>query len=194
VAFTVGVIALGAKMAKADGVVTPDEVAAFKEVFRVPPSEMHNVARIFDLAKQDVAGYEAYAEQLSDMFRNNRQLLQDVLEGLFHIAAADGLIHPKEDEFLSSVAGRFGFSAAEFQAIRARFIPKDKGDPYVVLGLPRSAGIDEAKARYRKLLQENHPDKAIARGMPSEFIKIATDKAAAINAAYEQILKDHGGG
>jgi len=188
----VGVIALGAKMAKADGVVTPDEVEAFKEVFRVPPGEMHNVARIFDLAKQDVAGYEAYAEQLAEMFRDNRQLLQDVLEGLFHIAAADGVLHPKEDEYLASVASRFGFSQAEFQAVRARFVPSDRTDPYAVLGLARGAGLDEIKTRYRKLLQENHPDKAIARGIPTEFIRIATDKAAAINAAYQQILKDHG--
>jgi len=192
VAFTVGVIALGAKMAKADGVVTPDEVEAFKQVFRVPPSEMHNVARIFNLAKQDVAGFEAYAEQLADLFHDNRQLLQDVLEGLFHIAAADGVLHPKEEEFLRAVAQRFGFSPAEFAATRARFVPADKTDPYVVLGVKRGAGLDEIKLRYRKLLQENHPDKAMARGMPAEFIKIATDKAAAINAAYEQIAQDLG--
>ena len=89
VAFTVGVIALGAKMAKADGVVTMDEVNAFKEVFKVPEGEMKNVARVFNLAKQDVAGYEAYAEQLATMFKGNRKLLEDVLEGLFHIAKAD---------------------------------------------------------------------------------------------------------
>ena len=89
VAFTVGVIALGAKMAKADGVVTIDEVNAFKEVFKVPDGEMKNVARVFNLAKQDVAGYEAYAEQLAAMFKGNRKLLEDVLEGLFHIAKAD---------------------------------------------------------------------------------------------------------
>ena len=193
VAFTVGVIALGAKMAKADGIVTSDEVQAFKEVFRVPPGEMRNVAHIFDLAKQDVAGYEAYAEQLAEMFRDNRRLLEDVLEGLFHIAAADGVLHPKEDEFLAAVADRFGFSTAEFRAVRARFIPADKTDPYLVLGVARTATLEAVKLRYRKLLQENHPDKAMARGMPAEFIKIATDKAAAINAAYEQVLAERGG-
>ena len=192
IAFTVGVIALGAKMAKADGVVTSDEVDAFKEVFRVPPSEMHNVARIFNLAKQDVAGFEAYAEQLAHLFRDNRELLEDVLEGLFHIAAADGIIHPKEDEYLQEVAKRFGFSNAEFRSVRARFVPADKSDPYKVLGVPHDAGMDVIKVRYRKLMQENHPDKAMARGMPPEFIKIATDKVAAINAAHEQILKERG--
>jgi DnaJ like chaperone protein len=192
IAFTVGVIALGAKMAKADGVVTPDEVEAFKEVFRVPPDEMHNVARIFNLAKQDVAGYEAYAAQLAHLFRDNRELLEDVLEGLFHIAAADGIIHPKEDEYLESVAHTFGFSNVEFRSVRARFVPADKSDPYKVLGLPHDASLEVIKTRYRKLIQENHPDKAIARGMPAEFIKIATDKVAAINAAHEQILKERG--
>ena len=190
VAFTVGVIALGAKMAKADGVVTPDEVEAFKQVFRVPPGEMHNVARIFDLAKQDVAGYEAYAEQLAHLFRDNQELLEDVLEGLFHIAAADGIIHPKEDDYLQEVAKRFGFTNAEFRSVRARFVPQDKTDPYKILGVPHDSGLDVVKARYRKLMQENHPDKAIARGMPAEFIKIANDKVAAINAAHEQILKE----
>ncbi len=190
VAFTVGVIALGAKMAKADGVVTPDEVAAFKEVFRVPPGEIHNVARIFNLAKEDVAGYEAYAEQLANMFRDNRELLEDVLEGLFHIAAADNVLHPMEEEYLAAVANRFGFTKAEFLSIRARFVPDVKADPYVVLGLPHAANMDDVKARYRKLMRENHPDRAIARGMPAEFIKIATDKVAGLNAAYDQILKD----
>ncbi len=101
VAFTVGVIALGAKMAKADGVVTMDEVNAFKEVFKVPDGEMKNVARVFNLAKQDVAGYEAYAEQLATMFKGNRKLLEDVLEGLFHIAKADDHLHPREEQFLA---------------------------------------------------------------------------------------------
>jgi DnaJ like chaperone protein len=192
IAFTVGVIALGAKMAKADGVVTPDEVEAFKEVFRVPPDEMHNVARIFNLAKQDVAGFEAYAAQLAHLFRDNRELLEDVLEGLFHIAAADGVLHPKEDEYLQSVAQQFGFSTAEYRSIRARFVPRDRSDPYKVLGVPPDASLEVIKARYRKLMQENHPDKAMARGMPAEFIKIATDKVAAINAAHEQILKERG--
>ena len=94
-AFTVGVIALGAKMAKADGVVTVDEVNAFKEVFKIPEGEMQNVARVFNLAKQDATGYEAYADQLATMFKHNRKLLEDVLEGLFHIAKADEVLHPQ---------------------------------------------------------------------------------------------------
>src|SRR6476620_9162974 len=166
VAFTVGVIALGAKMAKADGVVTMDEVNAFKEVFKVPEGEMKNVARVFNLAKQDVAGYEAYAEQLAVMFKGNRKLLEDVLEGLFHIAKADEVLHPREEQFLQQVAKRFGI------------------DP--------SISNEALKSQYRKLVADNHPDKLMARGVPKEFVAIATEKIAAINEAYGQIAKERG--
>ncbi len=192
VAFTVGVIALGAKMAKADGVVTDDEVNAFREVFKVPPGEMTNVARVFNLAKLDVAGYEAYAEQLAVMFKGNRKLLEDVLEGLFHIAKADRVLHPNEELFLARVAKRFGITETEFSYIKARHAAPTKRNPYDVLGVKPSMGNDELKSHYRKLVVENHPDKLIARGVPKEFIAIATEKIAAINEAYGQIAKERG--
>src|SRR6476646_4193906 len=108
-----------AKMAKADGLVTADEVTAFKEVFKVPEGEMKNVSRIFNLAKQDIVGYEAYAKQLASLLKDNRKLLEDVLEGLFHIALADGVFHPNEEKFLAEVAERFGFTDTEFSYIKA---------------------------------------------------------------------------
>lgn len=192
VAFTVGVIALGAKMAKADGVVTKDEVNAFKEVFKVPDGEMKNVARVFNLAKQDVAGYEAYAEQLASMFKGNRQLLEDILDGLFHISSADRVLHPKEEEYLAQVAKRFGFTDTEFKYIRARHVVAAKRNPYDVLGVTPSVSNDELKARYRKLVAENHPDRLVARGVPEEFVSMANDKIAAINEAYDEIAKERG--
>jgi DnaJ like chaperone protein len=192
VAFTVGVIALGAKMAKADGVVTMDEVNAFKEVFKVPDGEMKNVARVFNLAKQDMSGYDAYAEQLATMFKGNRKLLEDVLDGLFHIAKADEALHPGEEEFLSQVAKRFGFTETEFSYIKARHVVASKRDPYAVLGIEPSIANDELKSHYRKLVAENHPDKLMARGVPEEFISIATEKVATINEAYDAIAKERG--
>jgi DnaJ like chaperone protein len=192
VAFTVGVIALGAKMAKADGVVTMDEVNAFKEVFKVPEGEMKNVARVFNLAKQDVSGYEAYAEQLATMFKGNRKLLEDVLDGLFHIAKADEALHPGEEAFLSQVANRFGFTETEFSYIKARHVVASKRNPYEVLEIEPSVTNEVLKAQYRKLIADNHPDKLIARGVPKEFIAIATEKVATINEAYDAIAKERG--
>jgi DnaJ like chaperone protein len=191
VAFTIGVIALSAKMAKADGVVSPLEVEAFKKIFQASPDELANVERMFNLAKQDVAGYQAYADQIAKLLQDRKKLLQDVLEGLLHVATADGVLHPKEDEYLGDVARRFGFTPSEFRFFRARFV-KDNCNPFDVLRLGPGARNDEIKAQYRKLVSDNHPDKLMGRGVPVEFIEIATRKLAAINAAYDVIAKERG--
>ena len=192
VAFTIGVIVLGAKMAKADGVVTPDEVAAFKQVFQIPPDEMKNVGRIFDQARRDAEGYQPYARQIADIFRNNPAVLEDLLDGLFHIAKADDILHPKELEFLEAVATIFGFSEAEWLRIKEGHAGPDVADPYAVLGVGHDVGDDELKRVYRKLVREHHPDLLIAQGMPQEFIDVANDKLAAINSAYEGIARQRG--
>lgn len=187
VVFTIAVIALSAKMAKADGVVTDDEVEAFDRIFRVPPDERASVRRFFDLARQDTAGYEAYAGQIARVFAGKPAVLEDILDGLFEIAAADGVLHPGEGAFLERVADIFGFAPGEFRRIRASHFPPDAADPYVVLGVAFDAGDDEIKHTYRRLVRENHPDSLIARGVPPEFVKLASDKLAAINGAYEKI-------
>jgi DnaJ like chaperone protein len=189
--FTIGVIALSAKMARADGIVSPLEVEAFHRVFSFSPQEAGNVERVFNLAKQDVAGYEAYADQVAALLKNDRRLLQHVLEGLMHVAAADGVLHPKEDEYLKAVAVRFGFSDSEFRFFRARFV-KDCDNPYDVLRLDPKATNEEIKAKYRELVRNNHPDRLMATGVPAEFIDLATRKLAAINAAYETIARERG--
>ena len=192
VAFTIGVIVLGAKMAKADGVVTKDEVEAFREVFHVPPNEVKNVARVFDLAKKDSRGFEPYAQQLAGMFRSNPAVLEDLLDGLFHIAKADNVYHPAENEFLQSVAGIFGFSGSEFDRIRAGHVGADDSDPYTILGVPHESSDDELKRCYRKLIREHHPDTLIAQGMPQEFVDVANEKLAVINDAYDRVAKERG--
>lgn len=190
IAFTIGMIALGAKMAKADGVVTTDEIAAFKQVFRVPDGELAGVARVFNLAKQDTAGFESYAAQIARLFEPGSPLLEDVLDGLFHIAKADDALHPGERQFLREVASIFGFGAGDYARIEARHaVVLD--DPYLVLGVGRGSHIDEIKKRYRELVREYHPDRHIAAGVPEEMIEIATERLQKVNEAYEHILKEH---
>ncbi|MFN2161262.1 MAG: TerB family tellurite resistance protein [Candidatus Promineifilaceae bacterium] len=190
VAFTIGVISLGAKMAKADGRVTPDEVMAFKQVFEVPKGEMDSVSRIFNLAKEDAHNYEIYADQLASLLKSNRQLLGDILEGLFHIAMADRVFDPNEERFLEDIARRFGFTPTEFNNIKARHVGSLKSDPYQVLGVTRDIDNDALRRHYLKLVLENHPDKMIARGVPPEFVSRATKRVAAINAAYTELSKE----
>ena len=192
VAFTIAAIALGAKMAKADGLVTRDEVDAFKQVFHIPAEEAENVGRIFDQARKSPLGYEAYATQIAGMFRRQPTVLEELLDGLFHIAKADGHVPEAEIEYLQGVSTIFGFDAAKFARIRAGHLGADRTDPFVVLGVPHDADNADIKAAYRKLVRDNHPDRLIAKGMPKEFVDIATDKLATINSAYERVARERG--
>ncbi|HMB48830.1 MAG TPA: DnaJ family molecular chaperone [Afifellaceae bacterium] len=193
VAFTIAMIALSAKMAKADGVVTPDEVEAFQQIFTIPSGEERNVSRIYNLAKNDVAGFEAYAGNVARLFPDNRGLLEDILDGLFHIAKADGLIHERELSYLSRVAEIFGFDEAEFARFSERHvILAGGGDPYLVLGADRNWDYEKLKKHYRKLIMDNHPDRLVARGVPEEFIHIATERVSAINQAWDIIEQMRG--
>ncbi len=189
IAFTIGVIALGAKMAKADGQVTRDEVEAFKQIFKVPPEDMKDVSRVFNQARKDVAGYEAYASQIANLFEPAMQTLEDLLHGLFHIAKADQVIHPAELDYLKKVAEIFGFNEASFSRIRAYHLGPDLADPYTILGIEPNASEEEIKRTWRVLIQENHPDRAMARGLPQEFVDLATEKLATINDAYDRISR-----
>ena len=187
VAFTIAVIALGAKMAKADGLVTRDEVTAFREVFVIPEDEEASAARVFNLARQDVAGYEDYAQKIVSMFGTRCDVLIDLLEGLFHIAVADGDYHPAEDAFLHRVSEIFDITERKFRAIRARHVPDADPDPYAVLGVPPDATLEEARAAWRSLVRESHPDRMIARGVPEEGVKMAEKRLIAANRAWEEI-------
>ena len=192
VTFTIAIIALAGKMARADGVVTEEEFETFRRVFSVPAQEEGNVRRIFNLARQDVAGFEHYAGQIAGLFRGNPAMLEDVLDGLFEIAKSDGVLHPCEARFLERVAEIFGFAPNEFRRIRASHFAPELTDPYVILGVSYVADEDEIKQTYRRLVRENHPDSLMARGVPPEFINLATDKLAAINNAYEKIRGERG--
>jgi DnaJ like chaperone protein len=190
IAFTIGVIVLGAKMAKADGRVTREEIAAFKEVFHVPAHELRNVGRLFDRARQDAHGFEPYARQIAKMFPRKSKVLEELIDGLFHIAKADGRVSAEELNILKQVAQIFGFAPADFERIRQSHLGPDESDPYTLLGVTRAAGDAEIKAAWRRLIRETHPDRLIAKGMPKEFVDLATEKLARINAAYDQIAKE----
>src|SRR5471030_1216787 len=192
VVFTIAIIALAGKMAQADGIVTETEFEVFRRVFGMPANEEANVRRVFNLARQDVAGFESYAGQIARLFMGNPAILEDVLDVLFEIAKADGVLHPAESKFLERVAEIFGFAPGEFRRIRATHFAPELTDPYVILGLSYLAGEDEIRQTYRRLVRENHPDSLIARGVPEEFIKLANDKLAAINGAYEKIQAERG--
>ncbi|MEM9496643.1 MAG: molecular chaperone DjiA [Pseudomonadota bacterium] len=187
VAFAIAVIALGAKMAKADGRVTRDEVTAFREVFQIAKDDEAGAARAFNLARQDVAGFDEYARRIKSMFGDETETLFDLMEGLFHIAMADGVYHPAENDFLVEVARIFELPERQFTILRSRFVPDAKPDPYAVLGVEPDTPVNEIRHVWHALVREMHPDRMIARGVPEEARKLAEKRLAQINNAWEEI-------
>lgn len=189
-AFTLALIALSAKMAVSDGIVTASELRAFQRTVEIPSGIAEQVDRLFRMAQQDVAGYEAYARKIGRFFLDSPETLEHVLDGLFYIASADGLVHEAELDYLKSVSDIFGFDDARFEQIAAQHVfLDDSADPYVVLGLAPTADRAEVRRVYRLLVAEHHPDRLIAKGVPEEFLQVATARMAAINWAYGRIMK-----
>lgn len=195
VGFTIAVLALGAKMAKADGTVTRDEVTAFRRIFTFPPGEEEHAARVFNLARQDVAGFDVYARKIARLFNpdghricaDDHHVLVDVLEALFQIALADGSYHPGEDAFLAHVAQEFGLDERCFSIVRSRLVEGAPRDPYDVLGLPQGASRAAARKAWRELVRDTHPDVLQSRGVPPEAMKLAERRLQIINEAWREI-------
>lgn len=197
VAFSVAMIALSAKMAKADGVVTADEVDAFRDIFEIPAHEAQRVSSLYNLAKQDTAGFESYAAQMARLCGQDAEdgqdcpALYDILDGLFHIAKADGVVHDKEIAFLRRVAEIFQLTPRAFESVLARHVSNPAQDPWAILGIDRHADFETARRAYRQLAREHHPDALAARGVPDEFRRIGNDRIAAINIAWEIVRESY---
>src|SRR5690606_8473787 len=193
VEFTAAIVGLGAKLAKADGLVTVDEVAAFSRVFRPAPGDEAAMRRVFEIARQTVLGYESYAKRIARRYRDRPCLLEGVLDGLFQVAGADGAITADELTYLRSVSDWFGFGEAEFRRIKASHLGPDVEDPYVVLGVAHAASFEDIRAAYRRLMRENQTDTMhAAKSAPREYEPVAHDKAAAITTAYARIRAERG--
>ena len=189
VAFSISFIALSAKIAKADGMVTRDEVTMFRRIFDIPSKEEQNAARVYNLCRQETTGFEEYARKMARVVRghpNGQEILRDVLDGLFHIAMADGEYHPNEDAYLAEVTRIFDLGKRTYEDLKARHVPEFR-DPYRVLGVARDASWNEIRQARMAFLRDNHPDMIQARGLPEEMIELANARMADVNAAFEEI-------
>jgi len=191
--FAICVVVLSAKLAKCDGAVNREEIDAFRRQFRIPPESMRDIGRLFDQARDSADGFEPYAMQLADAFADNRGILEDVLAALFVIARADGPVNGRELDFLSRTHRRFGLDQLSWDRARGA-IPRqphsNEPDAYMVLGVSRSASVEEIRATWKRLMRENHPDSLASRGVPAEFIERANEKVARINAAWDRIKRE----
>ena len=189
-AFTTAVTALGAKLAKADGRADQNEFDAFSTVFQPDSGSERNVHRLYDLARQTTRGFESYARRLAKRYRKCPQLLEDVLDGLFHIAGSDGAVTGDELDYLETVSDLFGFSPLTFRRLKATHLGAGPDDPYVILGVLPDAADEVVRAAWRQQVSTAHPDRARARGLPSEFVEVAEAKTASINAAFDAVMQE----
>jgi DnaJ like chaperone protein len=189
-AFSTAVTALGAKLAKADGNARASEYAVFSEVFHPDVGSEGNVRRLYQLAQQTTRGFEGYARRLQKRYHACPQLLEDVVDGLFFIATSDGVVTSDELAYLQRVSELFGQSPLVFRRLKATHLGPEAGDPYAVLGVRHDASDADLRAAWRAILSESHPDRARARGLPTEFIEVAEAKAAAINGAFDTAMRE----
>jgi len=187
--FALSVITLTAKLAKADGVVTQDEIEVFKEKFKIPSGEMEQVRKIFNEAQKTVYGFEQIAQQIGELFQDNHEVLEEILNNLFYIAEADGKISDSELSYLKTVSSIFKFDEKTFYRIHQARLSDKESDPYKVLGVKRTDNQETIKKAWIKLTKEHHPDNLVSKGMPSDFIEQATKEMASINMAYDKINK-----
>lgn len=185
--FTASVVALAAKMAKADGVTSIEEAQAFQAAFPIPESDRATFEKLFTLAGGSVLGFEGYAKKISKKYNGNRVLMMDILAILFLVAAADGTIKPVEREFLTDVSRYLGVSESDFSRVSRIFIKEEAQNPYVILGVHESDDDKTIKAAWLKIVTENHPDNFLARQEPAEFVKAANELTALANDAYSKI-------
>ena len=186
IGFTIGVIVLSAKMAKADGKVTKSEIKAFKEKINVPDNEIKNVARLWDQAKKTTDGFEVYAKQISNLLEKKSSVLEELLNLLVIIAEADGKITNLEKIYLKEVSNIFGFSEQDFERICSSKLDKHI-DPYQTLGVLKDAPLEEIKNKWKTLAMKHHPDRLIAQGIPQDIIETNTYRLKEINNAWDLI-------
>lgn len=191
VRFTIAVIALGAKLAKVDGTVTVNEVRVFREFFRIDRADEKHAAQVYNYARQSSAGYESYGRAVARLFPNNKKILGGVLDGLFHVAVADGNLKPAEVEFLHRLNELFGFSDEHFEGMLCRFSEDSSKNPYKILGVDPDSPIEDVQRRWRDLVRQNHPDILVAEGMPHEAIRLAERRLASYNDAWTMIREMH---
>ena len=187
--FALSLIVLSAKLSKADGQVSKEELIAVRDKLKIPENEIEQVGKIFNKAKQESTGYEPYAQQIAQIYKNNFSVLEEVINILFYIAEADGNISQSELDMIQNIARIFGLNQSQFNSIKESRKSSDKLNPYIVLESKPEENLQTIRKKYLQLSKEHHPDLLISKGVPQEVIAESKKKMRAINSAWDQVQK-----
>ena len=187
--FALSLIVLSAKLSKADGQVSREELIAVKDKLKIPDSELDQVGKIFNKAKEESTGYEPYARQIAEVYKGNLNIMEEVINTLFYIAESDGNVSDKELEMIEDIARIFGLNDIQINGIKESRKSSDKLNPYIVLESKPEDSLETIRKRYLKLSKEHHPDLLISKGVPQEVLDESKAKMRAVNSAWSQIQK-----
>ncbi len=187
--FALSLIVLSAKLSKADGNVSKEELIAVKNKLQIPDHEIDQVGKIFNKAKEESAGYEPYARQISEIYKGNLNVLEEVINILFYIAEADGDVSQKELIMIEDIAKIFNINKTQFKSIQESRKSSDKLNPYMVLESNPNDDISTIRKKYLILSKQHHPDLLLSKGVPEEVIKESKNKMRAINSAWDKVQK-----
>lgn len=191
-------------LAKADGRVSEEEVAHTEQVMarlNLDATTRAEAIKWFKEGTNPLHEYDHLFSQFSRIARGRADLKKFLIESLISLAMSDGSLNFNEEKTLLKIASKLGFPAFIFSKMLEQLKAQDSfrqqqtsvnsksqlDDAYKVLGVDASMSDQEIKKCYRKLMSENHPDKLIAKGVPEDVIKLATEKSQAIQSAYELI-------
>lgn len=194
-AFFVATFSMLAKLAKADGRISEEEIDSIR-TFMVRDLKLdaqgQNVAiQLFKSAVQSPAPFSEFANQFYNQFRNQPQFLELMIDILVRVSVADGSMGPQEESLIQEAVHIFRFSEASYRQIKSKYVD-DSGKYYAILNSRKEDTNEQIKKQFRKLVFEYHPDTIASKGLPEEFIKFANDKFREIQEAYDVIRKERG--
>ena len=193
--YFVSVFSMLAKLCMVDGSLnekSKEKVDSFiRDNLKLDEESSKLAHKIFEEALKTSYSFESFAQQFYQYFGRNRALVQTMIGILFGVSVADGLLSRNEERLIYSAGGIFGYSRATLDNFKKQygFADSDLTQAYTILGLKENASEAEIKKAYHKLSIEFHPDMVVAKGLPEEFTKYATQKFQAINEAYGKIKK-----
>lgn len=205
-AFFTATFSVMGHIAKADGHVSEDEISLARAVMQqmqLDPDQKRAAIQLFNQGKKAGFPFEDAMQQFRQECHRRHTLMQMFLEIQIHAAYADGGVDPAEKALLEKITTWLGFTEREFAHLEAmvrgqRDLDGGKSDAqvldqaYAVLGVSKRSDYSEIKKAYRRLMNQHHPDKLVAKGLPEEMIKLAADKTHEIKSAYELVKKTRG--
>ncbi len=196
IAVTFFITAIAAKLATVDGALRKEEIQGFREAFAMAEiAEGFSVEEAFREALKDKMDATHYAKRIARFHpanKDNKIMLEELVDALFKFAGLDAPLNPKEILFLKNIVLAFGFNEQEFRNIlRCHTLPQFK-NPYELLEVnKKEVTLAKLKAAYRKAVQQYHPDKFTGNDVPEELVTIANERFTALTNAYEMIRVKH---